>query len=88
MKWSLVYHVSTIFGNHVAAGVLWVKVTFLPACKQTKWQPDRIKFGGELVSQTWVRPVSTPINILFSTLRVNNLHRTIFTHDPCKWILL
>ena len=47
MKWSPVYHVSTIFGNHVPAGVLWVKMTFLPACKQTKWRPDRTKFGGE-----------------------------------------
>ena len=48
MKWSPVYHVSTIFGNHVTAGVLWVKMTFQPACKQTKWRPDRTKFGGEI----------------------------------------
>ena len=71
MKWSLVYHVSTIFGNHVTAGVLWVKMTFLPACKQTKWRPDRTKFGGEIVSQTRVPPVSTTMNNLFSTPRVN-----------------
>ena len=62
---------STIFGNHVTAGVLWVKMTFLPACKQTKWRPDRTKFGGEIVSQTRVPPVSTHINNLFSTPRVN-----------------
>ena len=70
MKWSPVYHVSTIFGNHVTAGVLWVKMTFLPACKQTKWRPDRTKFGGEIVSQTRVPPVSTPVNNYFSTPRV------------------
>ena len=62
MKLSPVYHVSTIFGNHVTAGVLWVKMTFLPACKQTKCRPDRTKFGGEIVSQTRVPPVSTPMN--------------------------
>ena len=62
MKWSPVYHVSTIFGNHVTAGVLWVKMTFLPACKQTKWRPDRTKFGGEIESQTRVPPVSTSMN--------------------------
>ena len=62
---------STIFGNHVTAGVLWVKMTFLPACKQTKWRPDRTKFGGEIVCQTRVSPVSTPMNNLFSTPRVN-----------------
>ena len=62
MKWSPVYHVSTIYGNHVTADVLWVKMTFLPACKQTKWRPDRTKFGGEIVSQTRVPPVSTPMN--------------------------
>ena len=62
---------STIFGNHVTAGVLWVKMTFLPACKQTKWRPDRTKFGGEIVSQTRVSPVSTPMNNLFSNPRVN-----------------
>ena len=44
---------------------------FLPACKQTKWRPDRTKFGGEIVSQTRVPPVSTPINNYFSTPRVN-----------------
>ena len=70
MKWSPVYHVSTIFGNHVTAGVLWVKVTFLSACQQTKWRPDRTKFDGEIVSQTRVPPVSTPMNNLFSTPRV------------------
>ena len=52
VKWLPVYHVSTIFGNHVTAGVLWVKVTFLLACQQTKWRPDRTKFDGEIVSQT------------------------------------
>ena len=62
VKWSPVYHVSTIFGNHVTAGVLWLKMAFLPACKQTKWRPDRTKFGGEIVSQTRVPPVSTPMN--------------------------
>ena len=62
---------STIFGNHVTAGVLWVKVTFLSACQQTKWRPDRIKFDGEIVSQTRVPPVSIPMNYLFSTFRVN-----------------
>ena len=61
----------TIFGNHVTAGVLWVKVTFLSACQQTKWRPDRTKFDGEIVSQTRVPPVSIPMNYLFSTLRVN-----------------
>ena len=71
MKWSPVYHVSTIFGNHVTSGVLWVKVTFLSACQQTKWRPDRTKFDGEIVSQTRVPPVSTPMNNLFSTPRVN-----------------
>ena len=71
MKWSPVYHVSTIFGTHVTAGVLWVKVTFLSACQQTKWRPDRTKFDGEIVSQTRVPPVSIPMNNLFSTLRVN-----------------
>ena len=70
MKWFLVYHLSTIFGNHVTTGVLWVKVTFLSACKQTKRRPDRTKFDSEIVSQTWVPPVSTPMNYLFSTLRV------------------
>ena len=50
VKWSPVYHVSTIFENHVTAGVLWVKMTFQPACEQTKWRPDRTKFGGEIVS--------------------------------------
>ena len=73
MKWSPVYHVSTIFGNHVTAGVLWVKMTFQPACKQSKWRPDRTKFGGEIVSQTRVPPVSTPMNNLFSTPRVNRI---------------
>ena len=70
MKWLPVYHVSTIFGNHLTAGVLWVKVTFLLACQQTKWRPDRTKFDGEIVSQTRVPPVSIPMNILFKTLRV------------------
>ena len=64
-----VYQLS-IFGNHVTAGVLWVKMTFLPACKQIKWRPDRTKFGGEIVSQTRVPPVSTPMNNLFSTLKI------------------
>ena len=59
-----------MFGNHVTAGVLWVKVTFLSACQQTKWRPDRTK-DGEIVSQTRVPPVSIPMNYLFSTLRVN-----------------
>ena len=62
---------STIFGNHVTAGVLWVKVTFLSACQQTKWRPDRTKFDGEIVSQARVPPVSIPMNYLLSTLRVN-----------------
>ena len=64
---------STILGNHVTAGVLWVKVTFLSACKETKLRPDRTKFDGEIVSQTRVPPggVSTPMNYLFSTLKVN-----------------
>ena len=70
MKWLPVYHVSTIFGNHVTAGVLWVKVTFLPASKQTKWPPDRTKFGGEIVSPLRIPPFSTPMNISFSTLTV------------------
>ena len=68
---------STIFGNHVTAGVLWVKMTFLPACKQTKWRPDRTKFGGEIVSQTRVPPVSTPMNNLFSTPRANIVCSTV-----------
>ena len=71
MKWSPVYHVSTLFGNHVTAGVLWVKVTFLSACQQTKWRPDRTKFDGEIESQTRVTPVSSPTCDLSSVLRVN-----------------
>ena len=66
MKWSPVYHVSTIFGNHGTASVLWGKVTFLSACQQTKWRQDRTKFDGEIVSQTRVPPVSTPMNNTFS----------------------
>ena len=73
---------STIFGNHVTAGVLWVKMTFLPAFKQKKWRPDRTKFGGEIVSQTRVSPVSTPMNNLFSTPRVNVAVLTR-THNLC-----
>ena len=65
---------STIFGNHVTAGVLWVKVTVLSGCQQTKWRPDRTKFDGEIVSQTRVPPVSTPMNNLFSTPRVKKTH--------------
>ena len=62
----------TIFGNHVTAGVLWVKVTFLSACpQQTKWRPGRTKFDGEIVSQTRVPPVSMPMNNLYSTPSVN-----------------
>ena len=89
MKWSPVYHVSTIFGNHVTAGVLWVKMTFLPACKQTKWRPDRTKFGGEIVSQTRVPPVSTPMNNLFSTPRVNRdiVRKTKLSFRSCVTIL-
>ena len=64
---------STIFGSHVTAGVLWVKVTFLLACQQTKWRQDRTKFDGAIVSKTRVPPVSIPMNILFSTLRVNRV---------------
>ena len=64
VKWVPVYHVSTIFGNHVTAGELWVKVTFLSACQQTKWRPDRTKFDGETESQTRVPPVSTFMNNL------------------------
>ena len=56
----------------MTAGVLWVKVTFLLACQQTKWRPDRTKFDGEIMSQTRVPPVSIRMNILFSTLRVNS----------------
>ena len=81
MKWLPVYHVSTIFGNHVVAGVLWVKVTFLSACQQTKWRPDRTKFDGEIVSQTRVPPVSTPMNNLFSTPRVKT-SKDWFTQCP------
>ena len=62
MKWFPVYHISTIVGNHVTAGVLRVKVTFLSACKQTKWRPDRTNFDGEIVSQTRVPSVSKPMN--------------------------
>ena len=68
---------STIFGNHVTAGVLWVKMTFLPACKQTNWRPDRTKFGGEIVPQTREPPVSTPMNNLFSTPRVKTFGNLI-----------
>ena len=64
---------STIFGNHVTAGILWVKVTFLSAFQQTKWRPDRTKFDGEIVSQTRVPPVSRPMNNLFSTPRVKRI---------------
>ena len=56
----------------MTAGVLLVKVTFLSACQQTKWRPDRTKFDGDIVSQTRVPPVSIPMNYLFSTLRVKN----------------
>ena len=59
----------------MTAGVLWVKKTFLSACQQTKWRPDRTKFDGEIVSQTRVPPVSTPMNNLFSTPRVKNTNK-------------
>ena len=84
MKWLPVYHVSTIFGNHVTAGVLWVKVTFPLACQQTKWRPDKTKFDGEIVSQTRVPPVSIPMNILFSTLRVNFI-RWLSRFEVCSF---
>ena len=86
MKWSPVYHVSIIFGNHVTAGVLWVKVTFLSACQQTKWEPDRTKFDGEIVSQTRVPPVSTPMNNLFSTPRVKQIGIFAFIHRTLAWL--
>ena len=85
MKWLPVYHVSTIFGNHVTAGVLWVKVTFLSACQQTKWRPDRTKFDGEIVSQTRVPPVSIPMYYLFSTLRVKIF---LVPSKPVLWMLI
>ena len=71
MKWSPVYHVSTIFRNHMTADVLWVKVTLLSAYLQTKWRLKPTCFDGEIESQTRVPPVSSPTCDLSSVLRVN-----------------
>ena len=73
MKWSPVYHVSTIFRNHMTADVLWVKVTLLSAYLQTKWRLKRTCFDGEIESQTRVPPLSSPTCDLSSVLRVNTL---------------
>ena len=70
MKWSLVYHMSTIFRNHMTADVLWGKVTLLSAYLQTNWRPNWTCFDGEIKSQTRVPPVSTPTCDLSSVLRV------------------
>ena len=71
MKWSPVYHVSTIFRNYMTADVLWVKVTLLLAYLQTKWRLKRTCFDGEIESQTRVPPLSSPTCDLSSVLRVN-----------------
>ena len=49
VKWSPVYHVTTICRNHMAADVLWVKVVLLSAYLQSKWQPNRTCFDGAVV---------------------------------------
>ena len=77
MKWSPVYHVSTIFRNHMTAVVLWVKVTLLSAYLQTKWRPKRTCFDGEIESQTRVPHVSSPTCDLSSVLRVNGTLNTM-----------
>ena len=71
MKWSPVYHVSSIFRNHMTADVLWVKVTLLSAYLQTKWRLKRTCFDGEIEYQTRVPPLLSPTCDLSSVLRVN-----------------
>ena len=72
---------SSIFRNHMTAGVLWVKVTLLSAYLQTKWRLKRTCFDGEIESQTKVPPLLSPTCDLSSVLRVKMPTINIYEQD-------